>query len=60
MTSASAGRRGGKNAQRICTDLLSVHVVTFLTNPLRQQFSTCGPQTTGGPLPSAWWSARKA
>ena len=24
---------------------------------IRQRFSTCGPRTTGGPRPSAWWSA---
>ena len=27
---------------------------------LAQRFSTCGPRTTGGPRPSAWWSASKA
>jgi len=26
---------------------------------LEQQFSACGPQTTGGPRTSAWWSAGK-
>ena len=30
-----------------------------LTCLLTQRFSTCGPRTTGGPRPSAWWSASK-
>src|SRR6218665_1897559 len=34
-----------------CLDFV-VHVV--------QRFSTCGPWTTRGPRPSAWWSASKA
>ena len=25
-----------------------------------QRFSTCGPRTTSGPRPSAWWSAGRA
>jgi len=26
---------------------------------LYQWFSTCGPWTTSGPTPSAWWSVSK-
>src|SRR6218665_2970254 len=28
--------------------------------PITQRFSTCGPLTTSGPQPCAWWSASKA
>ena len=33
---------------------------SFHIQALRQRFSTCGPRTTGGPRPSALWSASKA
>jgi len=32
----------------------------YILVPRNQQFSTCGPQTTSGPWPSAWWLASKA
>ena len=43
-----------------CNSLHEVVLKSVGTFGAEQRFSTCGPWTTRGPWPSAWWSASRA